>query len=147
LAGFQLSFIGRFCPSPEDKETIAIAVADGAGGEPSVLATIPNDTAMLLKRLDKSDAPAADESRLVHIEDQDRPPTSVTREEVAETAEPHQPGHNQHRLQPLQHQGALDHQPGPLLHCFTVAEFPDQLADGARGHYCRECADATKLDG
>jgi transposase len=43
----------RFVGLDVHKESIAIAVADGAGGEPAVLATIPNDTAMLLKRLGK----------------------------------------------------------------------------------------------
>ena len=41
----------RFVGMDVHKESIAIAVADGAGGEPSPVATIANDTARLLKQL------------------------------------------------------------------------------------------------
>ena len=43
----------RFVGLDVHKESIAIALAEGSGGEPSVLATIPNDTALLLRRLRK----------------------------------------------------------------------------------------------
>jgi transposase len=41
----------RFVGLDVHADSIAIAVADAGGGEPSGLATIPNDTALLLKRL------------------------------------------------------------------------------------------------
>src|SRR2546421_9235119 len=41
----------RFVGMDVHKESIAIAVADGGGGEPSPVATIANDTARLLKQL------------------------------------------------------------------------------------------------
>ena len=43
----------RFVGLDVHKESIAIAVADGDGGVPENLATIPNDTTLLLKRLKK----------------------------------------------------------------------------------------------
>jgi transposase len=43
----------RFVGLDVHKESIAIAVADGRGGEPSTLSTIPNDTRILLRQLRK----------------------------------------------------------------------------------------------
>jgi transposase len=43
----------RFVGLDVHKESIAIALTEAGGGEPSVLATIPNDTANLLRRLRK----------------------------------------------------------------------------------------------
>jgi transposase len=43
----------RFVGLDVHKESIAIAVAEGEGGEPMALATIANDTGPLLKRLKK----------------------------------------------------------------------------------------------
>ena len=43
----------RFVGLDVHKDSIAIAVADGDGGAPSVVATIPNETQLLLKRLRK----------------------------------------------------------------------------------------------
>ena len=43
----------RFVGLDVHKESIAIAVAEGDGGEPAYLATVPNDTAELVKRLAK----------------------------------------------------------------------------------------------
>ncbi len=43
----------RFVGLDVHKESIAIAVADGRGGEPSTLSTIPNDSRVLLKQLRK----------------------------------------------------------------------------------------------
>jgi transposase len=43
----------RFVGLDVHKESIAIAVADGDGGAPENVATIPNDTALVLKRLKK----------------------------------------------------------------------------------------------
>jgi len=41
----------RFVGLDVHKDSIAIAVADGWGGEPALVATIPNDTTLLLKKL------------------------------------------------------------------------------------------------
>ncbi len=43
----------RFVGLDVHKESIAIAVAEGRGGEPASLSTIPNDTRVLLKQLRK----------------------------------------------------------------------------------------------
>jgi transposase len=48
----------RFVGLDVHKESIAIAVAEAGGGAPENLATIPNDTALLLKRLRKLGADA-----------------------------------------------------------------------------------------